>query len=218
MMAVMAEPPHITQIDELPAIFAAGVTWRPVRRELGVRAFGVNAYTANAGDLLIEEHDETGSGSGRHEELYVVIAGAARFTIDGTEHDAPAGTLVFLPDPTARRAALALADGTAALVVGGRVGEPYSISPWENWFAAKAFADDGDPDAAADHMAVAIDEYPGNPAVLYNAACFEALAGRREAALAHLREAVELDPKMLKWAAEDVDFDAIRDDPAFPQT
>jgi hypothetical protein len=67
-------------------------------------------------------------------------------------------------------------------------------------------------------MAVAIDEYPGSAAVLYNAACFEALAGRRDAALAHLREAVELDAKMLKWAAEDVDFDTIRDDPAFPQT
>jgi hypothetical protein len=216
-MTVVAEAPRITRIDELPAIFAAGVTWRPVRRELGVQAFGVNAYTAGAGEQLIEEHDETGSGSGRHEELYVVVAGRARFTIDGAEHDAPAGTLVFLPDPAAQRAALALTDGTTALVVGGRVGEPYAVSPWEKWFSAKQLADGGDASGAADLMGTALEEHPGNAAVLYNAACFESLAGRREAALEHLRAAVELDPKMLAWAAEDTDFDALRDDPAFPR-
>ncbi len=216
-MTVVAEAPRITRIDELPAIFAAGVTWRPVRRELGVQAFGVNAYTAGAGEQLIEEHDETGSGSGRHEELYVVVAGRARFTIDGAEHDAPAGTLVFLPDPAAKRAALALTDGTTALVVGGRVGEPYAVSPWEKWFSAKQLADGGDAGGAADLMGTALEEHPGNAAVLYNAACFESLAGRREAALEHLRAAVELDPKMLVWAAEDTDFDALRDDPAFPR-
>jgi len=216
-MTVVAEPPRIARIDELPAIFAAGVTWRPVRRELGVRAFGVNAYTAGAGEQLIEEHDETGSGSGRHEELYVVVSGRARFTIDGAQHDAPAGTLVFVPDPAAQRAALALTDGTTALVVGGRVGEAYAVSPWENSFSAKQLADGGDPGGAADLMGAAIEEYPGNAAVLYNAACFESLAGRREAALEHLRAAVELEPKMLAWAAEDHDFDALRDDPAFPR-
>jgi tetratricopeptide (TPR) repeat protein len=212
------ESPRIARIDELPAVFAAGVTWRPVRRSFGVRAFGVNAYTAGEGEQLIEEHDETGSGSGRHEELYVVVSGHARFTIDGTEHDAEAGTLVFLPDPTARRGAIALTGGTAVLVVGGRAGEPYEVSPWESWFAAKGLADGGDPDAAADLMRAAIDEYPGNPDALYNATCFESLAGRRETALAHLAAAVELNPKMRAWAADDADFDPIRDDPAFPQT
>ena len=67
-------------------------------------------------------------------------------------------------------------------------------------------------------MDEAVAEHPGNPAVLYNAACFESLAGRREAALEHLAAALERDPKMRAWAAEDVDFDPIRDDPAFPQT
>jgi len=217
-MAVVAEPPRITRIEDIPAIEGGGVGYRFVRRALGVRAFGVNAFTAGAGEQLIEEHDETGSGAGRHEELYVVIAGHARFTIDGGEHDAAAGTLVFVPDPESRRSAIAVSDGTMALVVGATPGEPYSVSPWESWFVAKGLADGGDLDAAADLMAEALAEHPGNPAVLYNAACFESLAGRREAALEHLAAAVEGEPKMRKWAAEDVDFDPIRDDPAFPQT
>ena len=34
------------------------------------RRFGINAYTGdNAGDEVIEPHDELGEGSGKHEEL-----------------------------------------------------------------------------------------------------------------------------------------------------
>ena len=58
---------------------------------------------------------------------------------------------------------------------------------------------------------------PDKAGVLYNAACFEALAGRREAALEHLRAAFELEPETVRgWAANDSDLDSLRDDPAFP--
>ena len=69
-----------------------------MRRTLGIGAFGINAYTANAGELVVEEHDETGAGAGHHEELYVVVTGRATFTVDGESFDAPIGTMVFLPD------------------------------------------------------------------------------------------------------------------------
>jgi hypothetical protein len=217
MMPTVAEAPRIARIDELPAIAVAGVNWRPVRRELDVRAFGVNAYTADAGELLIEEHDETGDGAGGHEEMYVVVSGHARFTIDGADHDAPAGTLVFLPDAASRRSAVAVADGTAALVVGGRPGEAYSVSAWETMFVGLAAVEAGDPGRAADLMAGELDRHPGNAGVLYNTACFEALAGRRDAALEHLRAAAEIDPaKVRRWAADDRDLDSIRDAPGFP--
>ena len=216
-MAAMPEAPRIKQIEDIPAIPAGGVGYRLVRRELGITAFGINAFTANAGEHLIEDHDETGSGAGRHEELYLVIAGRARFTIDGDEHDARAGTLVFLPDPASRRMAIALEDGTTAIAVGGAPGRPYEVSPWEPSFAAKPLADAGDPGAAADLMAGELAARPRQPHLLYNAACFEALAGRREDALAHLREAVELMPETREWAAKDEDFDSIRDDREFPR-
>ena len=60
-----------------------------------------------SGELVIEEHDETGGGAGGHEELYVVIAGRATFTLDGESLDAPAGTLVFISDPSVKRKAVA---------------------------------------------------------------------------------------------------------------
>jgi tetratricopeptide (TPR) repeat protein len=219
MMARMPEAPRITRIEDIPpfAGFATG-TYRLVRRTLGIRAFGVNAFTADAGAQLIEEHDETGSGAGRHEELYVVISGRARFVIDGAEHDAPTGTLVFLPDPESRRTAHAVDDGTSLIAIGGAVGEAYEPSPWETSVSAKELADAGDPDAAADLMEEALAGRPDSPHLLYNTACFEALAGRRADAIAHLREAVERDPKTRKWAVGDTDFDAIRDDPEFPAT
>jgi hypothetical protein len=48
----------------------------------------------------------------------------------------------------------------------------------------------------------------------YNAACFEALERDADAAFAHLRRAHELNPEVIaKYAADDEDFAAIRDDP-----
>jgi hypothetical protein len=65
-------------------------------------------------------------------------------------------------------------------------------------------------------MAAALEKHPDNAHVLYNTACYEALAGRRDDAIAHLRQAIEVLPKAREWAAGDSDFDSIRDDPEFP--
>jgi hypothetical protein len=125
-------------IDELLVVDGT-LRWKPIRRTLGIHAFGVNAYVADAGQDVVEEHDELKPDTaGGHEELYVVLTGHARFTIDGEELDAPAGTLVFLHDPHARRAATALADGTTVLAVGGEPGRPYEVSEWEGRFVEAA--------------------------------------------------------------------------------
>src|SRR4051794_35315544 len=79
--------------------------WSPIRKQLGIHAFGVNAWTAKEADArLISEHDEAPSG---HEELYLVVAGRATFTVGGDEIDAPTGTLVFVGDPAVKRGAVA---------------------------------------------------------------------------------------------------------------
>ncbi len=70
---------------------------------------------------MIEPHDELGDGSGKHEELYVVMTGRAEFELDGTTHDAPAGTLVFARPEQHRGAKAAEAD-TTILVIGGKPG------------------------------------------------------------------------------------------------
>ena len=93
--------------------------WRPVRDHVGISAFGVNAFLGAAiGDRVVERHDE---GDGGHEELYVVVRGAARFVLDGAEHEVPAGSVVLVAPGTTREA-FATAPETAVLVVGGPAG------------------------------------------------------------------------------------------------
>jgi uncharacterized cupin superfamily protein len=102
--------------------------WRPVRDQLGITAFGVNAFLgAQPGDRVVERHDERDAG---HEELYVVVRGAARFVIDGDEHAVPAGSVVFVPAQSTREA-FATERDTAVLAVGAAPGSPFTVSPWE---------------------------------------------------------------------------------------
>ena len=92
-----------------------------VRRTLGINGFGVSAYGTSAADVdVVREHDEASPWSNGHEELYVVVAGHATFTIDGEEIDAPAGTLVFVADRNAKRGAVARAEGTRVIAIGER--------------------------------------------------------------------------------------------------
>src|SRR4051794_11661839 len=73
----------------------------PVREQLGIHSFGINAFTPDEKGALIGDHDEAGSNQ---EELYIVLEGNATFEIDGETIEAPAGTLVSVP-PEARRKA-----------------------------------------------------------------------------------------------------------------
>jgi tetratricopeptide (TPR) repeat protein len=188
----------------------------PVRLHFGIASFGVNAYSAAPGQQVIEEHDELGHGAGRHEELYFVASGHATFELAGEEIDAPAGTLLFVRDPAVRRSARAREAETTVLVVGGAIGRAFEPSPWEAWLAAKPHLDAGRPEAGIEVFKEALERHPGNPNVLYNLACFEALAGRADDALGHLATAVEGDPRTREWAQSDEDFASIRDDPRFP--
>jgi hypothetical protein len=217
---VSEKPYAVARLDEIPRVRSSASTFdiTPVRVHFGIRSFGINVYSApEAGGHAIEEHDELGTGAGRHEELYYVVAGRATFALNGEEMDAPTGTLVFVADPSVRRGAVAQEPGTTVLVAGGVPGKAFQPSPWEAWLAAMRFHDAGETERGVDVFVEALERYPGNPSLIYNLACFESLAGRPDAALAHLNEAIELDPQMKDWAREDSDFDAIREDPRFPR-
>jgi quercetin dioxygenase-like cupin family protein len=205
---------HIARIDELESFDVAegGLTWRPVRRHFDIRAFGVNAYTAErAGQRVVEEHRE----SGGHEELYVVLTGRATFELDGEEHDAPAGTLVHCL-PGTKRGAMAAEPGTTVLGIGAKPGEAYVPSPWEHSFVAVGRQRAGDFEGARAEMKRAVSEHPDEWQGWFNFACIEAVAGEREAALDYLERAAALDPETVaRLAAEDEDFDELRDDPRY---
>ena len=144
-----------------------------VRSVLGIEAFGINAWTATEdGQQLIVEHDEIGLGAGRHEELYVVVEGNARFTVDGEVVEAPAGTVVHIPIPTVRRSATADA-GTTVLVIGGRRGEAFEVSSWERSAEALRFWPTEEWERAIAILQREHVEHPENAGVLYNLACAE---------------------------------------------
>ena len=204
----------LADITGIPVEGENGLVWKPLRATLGIEAFGINAYTAaRAGDQVVEEHDERGGGAGRHEELYVVVSGVARFTVDGETFEAATGSCVFLDDPGERRGAVAVEAGTTVLAIGGERGQPFRVSPWEFNFRAAAA------DSAKDARSI-IEEglaaYPGKAVLLYNLACYEVEDGARDEALEHLTEAIAADPDFRQFAQSDGDLDAIRDDPRFP--
>lgn len=205
----------VAHIDSLEAIeMPDGFVWRPIRRHFGIRAFGVNGYTATgAGGMVVEEHTESSLG---HEEIYLVVRGRARFTVDGNDHELGPGQLVFVREPTLKRAAVALDDDTFVLALGGKGGEPHTISAWEGMFAAVPASQREDWGEAIRIHEEALVERPDHPALLYNLACMEARAGRHLDALVHLARAVELEPKWTEAARNDTDFASIRREPGFP--
>ena len=207
---------RIEDIEAIPVV-EDKLAWRPVRRTLGIQAFGINAYTADAGELVVEEHDETGHGAGHHEELYVVVSGHATFTVDGEEIDAPPGTLVFLDDPKERRGAVATVDGTTVLAIGGARGEAYRVSPWEYAFAATPAWRRKDWDEAERMLREGLEAYPANPSLLYDLACVHAQRGQSDEAIDLLREALEAEPKYRKYAETDSDLDPLRSDSRFSE-
>ena len=213
----MAKPPyesaHISELDAIPG--PGTLVWRPVRRRFGIEAFGMNAYTAQtAGEDLVEDHTEE---SYQHQEVYFVAEGHATFTVAGEEIDAPAGTFVFIRDPSVRRQAVAREAGSTVVAVGGRPGVPFKESGWEYHFAAVPAVEAGDYERAIEIASEGLERRGDDPGLVYNIACYEAMAGRREDALRHLRQAVELAPdKVRDWAKDDTDLDSIRDDPSYP--
>jgi tetratricopeptide (TPR) repeat protein len=202
---------EVLKIDELDRIPVSGadVMWRPVRRRLGITAFGINAYTGEPGENVVEKHDEERLG---HEELYVVISGRARFELDGESVDAPAGTLVFLSEPGVERRAVAEEPGTTVLAIGGKPGL-HETSAWEYFFAAYSHAERGDFDRAIADIQEGLAEKPDSPPLHYHLACIESRAGRLDDARLHLDQALELDPGLRKWAAEDEDLAPLRSPP-----
>jgi tetratricopeptide (TPR) repeat protein len=190
--------------------------WAIVRLHFGIQSFGVNAWTSvEESDQLIGEHDELGERAARHEELYFVASGRARFTVAGDEIDAPTGTFVFVRDPAAKRGAVAQEPGTTVIVVGGRPGEAFTPSAWERSGRAFGYWATGEFEKAIEILSEAHADYPDDAGILFNLACAESRASRSGDAITHLREAIGLEDRFRELAETDVDFDPIREDPEF---
>jgi tetratricopeptide (TPR) repeat protein len=199
---------HLEDIDE---VSDGREPWRPVRHHFGITSFGINAWTAKeAGDRIINEHDE----EGEDEELYFVQSGRARFELDDEPLDAPVGTFVFAP-PGVKRTAFAEEPETTILALGGTPGRAYQPSGWELWAPAGRLFEEGRYAEAADLARELVAAYPAYPALLYNLACSESLAGRTADAIEHLRLAIQTREGFRSHLARDSDLDPLREEPKF---
>jgi hypothetical protein len=103
-------------LDEIPSIEEGEIDWKPLQHYFGLTGFGANVYRAgHAGANLVGEHDELAGG---HEELYVVLDGVVRFTVETETRHCHPGTIVAVRDPATRRSAVAESDGAAVLAIG----------------------------------------------------------------------------------------------------
>jgi tetratricopeptide (TPR) repeat protein len=197
------------RLEELEAIGG----WLPLRRHFGIGAFGINAWTGEPGEAPIAEHDEADSG---HEELYVVVRGRATFTVDGEEIDAPAGTVVFVADPTLRRKGVLEEPDTLILTLGATPGQAFEPLGWELNSSVLPLFGTGEYAEAKRLLLEGIERWPRAAGLLYNLACAESRLGETDTAFEHLREAAEIEPSFWEYARDDEDLEAVRADPRFP--
>ena len=203
----------VARLEEIGELSDGRCPWRPVRHHFGITSFGVNAWTArDAGDRIINEHDETDDGQ---EELYLVLRGRAAFELDGERLEAPAGMLVFAP-PGVKRTAWAEEPETTVVAVGGVPGKAYEVHGWELWAPLHPLYAAGEYAAVVERGREAV-EAAGYPTPLYNLACCESLSGRTSDAIEHLRQAIELSEQFRAYAKDDSDFDPIREEPGFKE-
>ena len=112
---------------------------------------------------------------------------------------------------------MAAEPATTVLAIGGKPGEAFRPSAWEHYFEAGAAQAAGDAEGAYAIAAAGLVEHPDHPALLFNIACYAALAGHPDDAIAMLRRALEVAPDRVRaWAADDSDLDSLRDRPDWP--
>jgi uncharacterized Ntn-hydrolase superfamily protein len=86
---------------------------------------------------------------------------------------------------------------------------------WDFLMRSAAFHGDRDWTSATRIAEEGLQRFPQDALLLYNAACFDALAGRADQALERLRRACEIDPGTVAMARDDADFASVRDDERF---
>jgi tetratricopeptide (TPR) repeat protein len=214
----VSEKFKVATLREMETATAQSQRWSPIRANLEIEAFGVNAWTVDEpGKDVIGEHDEVDNNGNQHQELYVVLAGRATFTVDGDELDAPTGTCVFVHDPAAKRKAVAAEPETTVLAVGAKRGEAFKPSEWERSAPAFEFFAKKEYDKAYEVLARVHGEFPDDATVLYNLACAESQLGRTDDAITHLERSVAGQERMRELAKTDTDFDPVRDDARFKE-
>jgi len=96
-----------------------------------------------------------------------------------------------------------------------RLPESVSLYAPEVWDPARPLFAEGKYAEAAELGRGLIEQRPDQAFLYFNVACCESLAGQKDEAIEHLRQAIERWDGFKEMAAQDSDFDPIRDEPRF---
>jgi mannose-6-phosphate isomerase-like protein (cupin superfamily) len=97
---------------------AVNGVFRPIRRALGVTAFGINQEEWPAHADGHPDHDHTGDGQ---EEVFYVLEGSGKMVVDGEDVELKPGRYVFV-EAESRRKIFAGDDGIKLIAVGSPPG------------------------------------------------------------------------------------------------
>jgi quercetin dioxygenase-like cupin family protein len=104
---------EVKPLDEFEQMEGSGeCTWRLARKSLGVSSFGINVVDIGPGGQIPEHTEEERD----HEEVFIILDGDAKASIDGTEHPVPKGTFVRAA-PEVRRKIQNDSDGPVRLLI-----------------------------------------------------------------------------------------------------
>ena len=101
--------------------------------------------------------------------------------------------------------------------MGGVPGEAYAPRSWETNAELLPLFEAGEFEQVKQRIHDVLGAYDDRGGLLYNLACAEARLGERDAALDHIREAVETEPRYGEFAQTDEDLASIREDERFPR-
>jgi tetratricopeptide (TPR) repeat protein len=134
------------------------------------------------------------------------------------------GMLAELPEPTRSLPPAKLLEGEALRALGRWEGalaalrmaveaEPQRLEAWlgMGWCLKRI----GKLDEAIAALEQGLTASPREPILLYNLACYHALAGRVQASIEHLTKAISIDARFRDLTGAEPDFDPIRKDPRF---
>jgi uncharacterized cupin superfamily protein len=97
--------------------------FRPIRRALGGTAFGINQEDLPPNGDQYPEHTEVESGQ---EEVFYVLSGSGRITVDGEDVELKPGRYVLV-SPESKRKVWPGPDGMKLIIVGAPVGRGYEV-------------------------------------------------------------------------------------------
>ena len=195
---------RVVHLDDLERLDAAGVGFRPIRRRLGVRTFGVNAYTARTeGDQVIEDHHENGHRRRPSRGALHGDDGPGRVHGGGRGHRRAGGDARVRGGhrrPAGRRCSRAttrrLSSSAARLRLRSRPRRSSTGSPPSRRTAPATTT------ARSRSLSEGLTEWPDHGMIHYQLACYLALAGRREEALFHIRKSIAAEnARAAGWAS-----------------